>query len=89
MKSKKVIKKSNLPARSPILGTIVYVLAMDYWNAPQWFWGVAISFMALIWIAWIALLIMEEGVDVINDKRTYTRKLSFREKLEKAVDQNK
>lgn len=66
MESKKVISKKNLPTRSPILTTVVYVLAMDYWNAPQWLWGAVGLFLIFIWIAWIVSFFNQDEIDVMS-----------------------
>lgn len=71
MESKKVISKKNLPTRSPILATVVYVLAMDYWNAPQWLWGAVGLLLIFIWIAWIVSFFNQDEIDVMS---TWNRK---------------
>jgi len=92
MESKKVISKNNLPTRSPILSTVVYVLAMDYWNAPQWLFGAVALILLFIWIAWIISLFNQDEIDVMikwntrPDKGTKLRKKSnFQKRLDEAM----
>lgn len=96
MESKKVISKKNLPTRSPILATVVYVLAMDYWNAPQWLWGAVGLLLVFIWIAWIVSFFNQDEIDIMskwNDNSdngtTPKSKSKFQEKLEEAMKGNK
>lgn len=92
MKVKKVISSKNLPRRAPFLDTIVYVTAMDYWNAPQWLWG-AVGLLLLIgWISFIYVKKHEEDVEVMkewahqSDNGTTDKKKSkFQERCENAM----
>jgi len=92
MESKKVISKKNLPTRSPIMATVVYVLAMDYWNAPQWLWGAVGLLLVFIWIAWIVLFFNQDEIDVMSKWNTRadkgkepSKKSKFQEKIEEAM----
>lgn len=67
MESEKVISRKILPIRSPISATVTYVLAMDYWSAPEWLWGVGVLILVLIWATWIVSFFKQEQIDVIND----------------------
>ena len=96
MESKKVISKKNLPTRSPILATVVYVLAMDYWNAPQWLWGAVGLLLVFIWIAWIVSFFNQDEIDVMSkwnskadNEATHKNKSKFQEKLEEAMKRKK
>src|SRR5690606_39741913 len=89
MERKKVISRSNLPARSPILSTIVFALAMDYWNAPQWLWGAIGLFMLVIWIAWIMTFFIHDEIDVISKYQSneypIKKKYKFHERLNEVM----
>ena len=62
---RKVISRGNLPHKLPVFNTLVIILAMDYWNAPQWLCGVIGVIVALLWIACGFCLATEEGVDIM------------------------
>ena len=92
MELKNVISKKNLPTRSPILATVVYVLAMDYWNAPQWFWGAIVLIMVFIWIVWAVSFFTEKEIDIMTkptrsfDDAINTKKKSiFQERLKEVI----
>lgn len=60
------IDRKNLPQSSPLLGTIVLWLALDYWNAPGWLWGVIGTLVVVLWLAFIAEVSLGESVDVLK-----------------------
>lgn len=62
----KVIKRSNLPKKLPVIGTLVMFLALDYWNAPQWLLGAMGILYLLIWCVIIISIIKEEEVDLFD-----------------------
>ena len=64
---KKVVKPSCLPMRPPVLGTIVYWLALEYWQAPGWIWGVVGTIMVTGWALWIYALFLYDPVDIFKD----------------------
>lgn len=68
MEKNKVIKGSNLPMKMPLLGSIVYLMAADYYNLPEWAWTCVILFLSLAWIVYIISIFKNEGVDVLNKK---------------------
>jgi hypothetical protein len=69
MKTKKVLKQSNLPSKLPIGQTLLTILALDYWNAPQWLWGAFGLLFVIAWVGSIYSLCTEKGVDLLeNDK---------------------
>jgi hypothetical protein len=69
MKKSKVIKSKNLPTRLPLWQTITTLLALDYWNAPQWLWGVLATVFLIVWGVGVAGLISEDSVDIFKDKQ--------------------
>ena len=66
MKDNKVISRKRMPVKFPVLLTLNVVLAMDYWQAPQWLWGVMLTFIALLWVGAVAIFVREEQVDVLS-----------------------
>jgi len=66
MKVKKVLNPRNLPARPPLYNTLVVAIALDYWNAPQWLWGVFGALYFMIWIVTIYSMIIEKQTDIFE-----------------------
>ena len=62
----KVIKQKNLPARLPVVTTLLSILCLDYWNAQGWVWGVILTALGLVWIAAFIGLIKQEEVDIFE-----------------------
>ena len=71
--SNKRIKASNLPMQPPLIGTLVWYLVLDRFDAPGWLWGVMGTLLAVLWIAFFVGLFMNEYVDVLNSKDASTR----------------
>lgn len=65
MKKKKVIDRNELPARYPVVTTIVAFLALDYWKAPQWVWGAVGVLFLIIWIACIIAIYNQEEIEIL------------------------
>jgi hypothetical protein len=68
MKKMKVLDKSNLPTKLPIFNTIVILLALDYWNPPEWIMGAIGLLWSLFIIATIARFAIERTVDIFEEK---------------------
>lgn len=66
MKPIKVIKRNNLPAKLPISSTVTCLLALDYWHASQWLWGVFGALFLVHWILIIVTIIIQEESDVFK-----------------------
>lgn len=88
MESKKVISRKNIPSRTPIPSTVLYALAMDYWNAPQWLWGVFGVFIVLMWIFWVSSFFTQDEIDILeyydcenDDMVTHKDKSKFSDKI--------
>lgn len=64
----KVIKRGNMPSRLPTINTVVIVMALDYWNAPEWLWGALLFLLAILWIASIARMARSASIDVFKTK---------------------
>jgi hypothetical protein len=68
MKKTKAIKRKNLPAKLPVTSTVIMLIAVDYWQAPEWLKGILYFIYALIWITAIYVMFFStEYVDVLND----------------------
>lgn len=63
----KVIKRTNLPARLPLFETLIVITVMDYWNAPQWLWGVIGVLLFVVWICSLITIFRQKGVDIFSD----------------------
>lgn len=92
MKKREVIAYKNLPTRLPISRTILITLALSYWNAPGWLWGVVMTFLGLIWINSLILLFTQEYVDIFEatelaEVRNFVSngKSKFMQKLQEAM----
>ncbi len=66
MKKQKVIKKSNLPSKSPLLFILILYLCLDKWNVPQWIWGIAGTFCFLLILGFIWTMFFEEPTDIFD-----------------------
>jgi hypothetical protein len=62
------IHRKNLPTILPITPTLTIFLAMDYWDAPEWLFGVVCFSLAIIWAATIYSIWNENTEDVFKDK---------------------
>ena len=65
MKNKKISWK-NLPKRSPFLATIVYGMALDHWNAPEWLYGFIGAILIGSWVVFIRSRAQDEVVDIFE-----------------------
>jgi len=66
MKTMKVISRSQLPTNPPIIGTIVILLVLDRFKAPQAVWGAAFVILLLYWIIIIFIMQHQEGIKLKN-----------------------
>ena len=60
------IHRQNLPTKLPITQTLTIFLAMDYWNAPEWLFGVVCFSTAIILGATIYSIVTQELEDVFT-----------------------
>ena len=85
MKARKVISSKNLGTYSPIHKGLLWYLCLDYFNAPQWLYGVAGVLFVMLLINWIYGIYVNEKVDIFNnDACKPVHKSKFQERLEKA-----
>lgn len=90
METKRVIKSKYLPARIPTIPTLSIVMALDYWKAPQWAWGVMLTLLGIVWISAIYYRITEEEIELIETQSNGQQvKSKFMEKLENAMSKPK
>jgi len=68
MQHPKVIAYKQLPARLPIIATLVWYLILDHLQVPSWIWGVAGTVFALVWIESIASLWLQEPTEIVELK---------------------
>lgn len=86
----KVIKRSAVPTSLPASSTMIYILALDYWNASQLVWGICLAVIFLIWVVKIILICKEQQVDIFNapSKDNSFKKSKFQEKLDEKERRN-
>lgn len=63
----KVISKNNLPYKLPTFETLVTILALDYWDAPQWICGAVGLLFVFLWIGVIVNICNNTTVDIFSD----------------------
>lgn len=68
MKNKKVIDPKNLPIRLPFWPTLLAVLSLDYWSAPEWMWGTVICLLAIWWFIALWVVDKEEKIDLMSER---------------------
>lgn len=94
MKKFKVITNNNWPTRFPHWNTALCYLLLDYYNAPEWLWTVAIIFFGFGWIMLIARYFTQEKVDIFATKEetkqtNSTSKSKWQMKLEEIQNKQK
>ena len=47
------VSAKNRRLHTPLMGTIVYSMALDYYNAPQWLWGVVAVLLSIYWVYYL------------------------------------
>ncbi len=66
MEKRQAIDPKNLPGRPPITLTLLVWIALEHWHAPEWAYGMAITFGVLLWGVALYGLFTEEYVDVFK-----------------------
>lgn len=62
------IDRKNIPTKLPGLTTLVAWLAMDYWHAAGWVWGVVLTLLGIVWIGAIVDICKSKSVDIFEGK---------------------
>ena len=65
---KKVISRKNLPTTSPLPLTILLLLAIDYWHAPEWLKGIVYFVIVIVWISKIVKVTKEIETNIFKNK---------------------
>jgi len=60
MKRKNVIPSKYIPIKVNVTGYLASIIALDYWNAPQWLWGVVITVLLINLVDSIIVKISEK-----------------------------
>lgn len=66
MKKTKVIAGTNLPARPPLLFSMVVYLMLEHFNAAGWVYGVAGTIAMIFWICFFVNLFVQGSVDIFK-----------------------
>jgi hypothetical protein len=94
MANPKVITYRNLPAYLPITRTLVALLALDYWGAPQWLWGVVVFIVALDWAKQLYLFTIEDTVNIFPateeaEQEPQEKESKFQRRLQEVLNREK
>jgi hypothetical protein len=68
MKNSKVISNLNLPTKLPLWATLTMIMALDFYNMPQWICGGVGVCLTIIWIVSIYRLFTDKHIDIFKDK---------------------
>jgi len=68
MKKRKVINRKQLPTKLPLTSTLLAILMMDYYSAPQWVWGVVITLLSVLWVYCLYAIVTDEDVEIDLNK---------------------
>lgn len=68
-KEKKVVSLKNLPSRFPLPATVAFIVACDFYNAPEWVWTIVIILLSLGWINSIYQVATNKSVDIFNENK--------------------
>ena len=65
---RKVISHANLPHRLPIWPTLVTLLMLDRYNAPQWLYGAMGLLFLIVWALVFYGMATQEKIDIFEPK---------------------
>lgn len=95
----KVISPKNNFTGLPIFKTLVILLSMDYWNAPEWLWGIVVVFLLSMWGYCIYLMFNQKLVDIfdmdidvtanIEPSRLNGMSKSFKDRIKDKINESK
>lgn len=69
MKELKVLKRDNLPTRLPLWQSVTCLLALEYWNAPEWLYGASVLFFVLLWVVATVMIFKEKEIDLLENNK--------------------
>lgn len=64
MKTKPVIDERNMPRKAPVNITLILVVAIRAFNAPQWAWGAIGVVIAALWFKYVRDIVLYKERDV-------------------------
>jgi hypothetical protein len=67
-KENKVISYKNLPSKFPLIPTVSFIVACDYYNAAEWVWTLVIVLLSLGWINSIYRVATQKSVDIFKSE---------------------
>jgi hypothetical protein len=65
---KQYINPSNEAPSMHLGSALLYAIAIDFYNLPDWVWGVWGALTFIFVVAFIYRFLTEDGVDVVNRK---------------------
>lgn len=90
MKEMKKISRKNLPATLPLFKAMFLFMFMDYYNAPEWLWGIVIFLALIVFGLSIYSLSTEKLVDLFEGEKTEPetqgKASTFKERLKQEMD---
>lgn len=57
-----VVANKYLPTKLPLVGTVLWLHLLDYYNCPGWAWGVSITLLVIVWIVCIITMATQKQV---------------------------
>lgn len=66
MKNIRVISRKILPSKLPVFETLCLVMALDYYNAPQWLMGAVGLYCVIRWIATFIAISKEKQINILE-----------------------
>jgi hypothetical protein len=64
MKQKPVVDERNLPRKAPVNITLILIVGLRAFEAPQWSWGAIGVILAFLWFKYVRDIIMFKEKDV-------------------------
>jgi hypothetical protein len=68
MKQDTIIAIKHLPLRNPVGTLLLWWLALDHFQAPNWLYGVAFTILALYTAVWLQQLLTARFVKIVDGK---------------------
>lgn len=91
----KVISRKNIQTEVPVISTMVVVMALDFYNAPAFLWGVVLTVWSIYFIACVVDLFKNKEVDIFEDENKgikipdVKRKSDFEERVNNLVSRER